>query len=76
MNSWVEALMRLLEAAGIGIITAGVLLASAQFATRVRRDLDEAYELYRRRLGQAILLGLELLVAADIIGTVAVEPTL
>ena len=69
--------MRAIEAAGIGIITAGVLLASAQFAAGVqRRNFDEAYGLYRRRLGQAILLGLELLVAADIIGTVAVEPTL
>jgi uncharacterized membrane protein len=35
----------------------------------------EAYHLFRSRLGRSILLGLELLVAADIIGTVAVEPT-
>jgi uncharacterized membrane protein len=30
---------------------------------------------FRQRLGRAILLGLELLVAADIIRTVAVTPT-
>ena len=66
-----------LEAAGIIVITTGVIAASLQFVAGLRRRaFDEAYTLYRRRVGQAILLGLELLVAADIIGTVAVEPTL
>lgn len=77
MMTAVELLMRWIEAAGIGIITIGVIAASVQFLTGLRQQtFDEAYSLYRRRLGQAILLGLELLVAADIIGTVAVEPTL
>ena len=35
----------------------------------------DEYRLFRQRLGRAILLGLELLVAADIIRTVAVTPT-
>jgi uncharacterized membrane protein len=35
----------------------------------------ELYDTYRRQLSRGILLGLEFLVAADIIGTVAVEPT-
>lgn len=77
MTSWVETLMFWLEAAGIIVITTGVIAASLQFVAGLRRRaFDEAYTLYRRRVGQAILLGLELLVAADIIGTVAVEPTL
>ena len=37
--------------------------------------VDAAYRGYRRSLGRAILLGLEFLVAGDIIYTVAVEPT-
>ncbi|HWT29829.1 MAG TPA: DUF1622 domain-containing protein, partial [Propylenella sp.] len=37
---------------------------------------DEAYHAFRTSLARGILLGLEFLVAADIIGTVAVEPTL
>lgn len=37
--------------------------------------VDGLYPWYRRTLGRGILLGLELLVAADIIGTVAIEPT-
>ena len=36
----------------------------------------DAYKALRSNLGRSILLGLELLVAADIINTVAVEPTL
>jgi uncharacterized membrane protein len=40
----------------------------------VRRDTG-VYEEYRRLLGRSILLGLEFLVAADIIRTVAIEPT-
>jgi uncharacterized membrane protein len=35
-----------------------------------------AYRDYRHRIARALLLGLELLVAADIIRTVALEPTL
>jgi len=40
------------------------------------RRLSPIYTRFRRVLGRAILLGLELLVAADIIKTVAVTPTL
>ena len=40
------------------------------------QDQDDVYRGYRRGIGKAILLGLELLVAADIIRTVAVSPTL
>jgi uncharacterized membrane protein len=43
--------------------------------TFARGRRDDAYEFFRRRLGRAILLGLEFLVAADIIRTVAVTPT-
>jgi uncharacterized membrane protein len=37
---------------------------------------EDAFILYRSKLGRAILLGLEFLVAADIINTVAIEPSL
>ena len=68
----------LLEIAGVGVIALGVLIASLVALGRVLRGqagADAVYTGYRRALGRAILLGLELLVAADIIGTVAVEPT-
>lgn len=66
-----------LELAGAGVIAAGAVLASVVALVRLARGADGGgiYDWYRQRLGRAILLGLELLVAADIIGTVAIEPT-
>ena len=68
---------RALEVAGIAIIVVGAVAATLVFLHHVHRTqpFDEAYQGFRSHLGRAILLGLEFLVAADIIGTVAVEPT-
>lgn len=62
-----------LEAAGLGVLLVGVLVTTAAFLQRgfTARAWAEAYGRYRADLGRAILLGLELLVAADIAGTVA-----
>ena len=66
-----------IEAAGIGVLVAGLLIATFVFLRRIARQsaFDDAYSRYRADLGRAILLGLEFLVAADIIGTVAVHPS-
>jgi uncharacterized membrane protein len=66
-----------IEIVGIVIIVIGAILASAVFVREWIQDeaFLQTYRRYRERLGQAILLGLEFLVAADIIGTVAVDPT-
>jgi uncharacterized membrane protein len=69
---------RAVELAGVAVLLAGALLAAGAFLTRLARrgDFSAAYHALRADLGRAILLGLELLVIADIIGTVAIEPTL
>ena len=66
------------EAAGVAAIVVGALIASATFLVRLRRreDTGTTYHAFRSALARGILLGLEFLVAADIIGTVAIEPTL
>ena len=61
---------------GVIAIVVGVLYAILDAALRGIRRLHPIYTRFRRVLGRAILLGLELLVAADIIKTVAVTPTL
>jgi uncharacterized membrane protein len=73
----VHTIVRVIEAGGIGIIVVGALAATVVFARRLalRGGFDAAYHDYRLNLGRAILLGLEFLVAADIIATVAAEPT-
>lgn len=74
-----EGAGRAVDAAGVIAIVAGAAVASLLAASTVlgrnKPVSDEIYETYRRRLGRSILLGLELLVAADIIRTVAVTPT-
>ncbi|HEX8274311.1 MAG TPA: DUF1622 domain-containing protein [Longimicrobiaceae bacterium] len=72
-----HAVTRAFEIAGISVIVFGSVVATLLFLWRAlgRRELGAAYHGYRSHLGRAILLGLELMVAADIISTVAVEPT-
>ena len=61
---------------GVIAIVVGVAYAIIDAALRGMRRLSPIYTRFRRVLGRAILLGLELLVAADILKTVAVTPTL
>lgn len=68
----------LLELLGAGIIVGAVGLATLVFLIRGVRDRDwrAAYTNYRANLGRGILLGLELLVGADIISTITAPLTL
>ena len=69
---------RILELVGVSIIAIGAAATLLYFLYRAARrdDLTAAYTTLRSSFGRAILLGLEFLVAADIINTVAVRPTL
>lgn len=74
---YIDFAARLVEGLGVLIIIAGILSALAGFAVgRARRDPREAYERLRRKIGKTILLGLEILVAADIILTVVAHPSI
>ncbi|GAA1399867.1 DUF1622 domain-containing protein [Oerskovia paurometabola] len=70
----IEVVGKVVDAAGVAAIVVGALYAA--FLSLTRRREGNVYRLFRRRLGRSILLGLELLVAADIIRTVAITPTL
>jgi uncharacterized membrane protein len=65
-----------LELAGVAVIAGGIALAVISYlrGDRLQKDTS-AYAYFRRALGRSILLGLEFLVAADIIYTVATPPT-
>ena len=65
-----------IDVIGVIAIVVGVLYAIVDAAIRGLGRAGPVYTRFRRVLGRAILLGLELLVAADIIKTVAVTPTL
>jgi uncharacterized membrane protein len=77
-ESVVEMVGKTVDGIGIVIVVVGSLGALVPFALRTfrgDRSLD-SYRSVRRNLGRAILLGLEFLVAGDIIRTVAVAPSL
>jgi len=75
-QSTVEKVGMAVDAVGVLVIVGGILVASVRaLVSHAPRGLDR-YTAYRQSLGRAILLGLELLVAGDIIRTVAVAPTL
>ena len=61
-----------IEAVGVLIIVGGLVLA----ALRSLRNGASRYQRLRHDIGRAILLGLEVLVAADIVRTVAFTPTM
>jgi uncharacterized membrane protein len=71
----IEGTGRAIDGIGVAVIAGGALLALFMTVGKFRREDGGAYDFFRRRLGRAILLGLEFLVAADIIRTVAVTPT-
>ena len=78
VTSTIDTIGRGIELVGIAAIVLGAALATVAFAMALgRRDpFEPTYRVYRQGLGRAILLGLEFLVAADIIRTVAVSPTI
>ncbi|WP_104164028.1 DUF1622 domain-containing protein [Cryobacterium sp. N22] len=73
----VEAAVRVVEVAGAAIMVFGGLAALLAGIPRILRSdtRPTAYQAMRRELGRAILLGLEVLIVADIIRTIVVEPT-
>lgn len=75
---WVHVATRAVEVVGTAIIVVGAFGSLGLFLLRLTRRAAPRAALvadFRSGLGRSILLGLEFLVAADIINTVAVEPT-
>jgi uncharacterized membrane protein len=72
----IQVVGEVVDILGVIAIIVGVVYAILDAALRGLRRVSPVYTRFRRLLGRAILLGLELLVAADIIKTVAVTPTL
>ena len=76
-KSAVDAISKGIDGAGVVVVVIGLLVATGGFLV-AQRSIEAragAYRTYRQQVGKAILLGLEFLVAADIIRTVAVAPT-
>lgn len=67
----------LIESFGVVVVLVGSVATTLQFLrSRRRLEAGQAYRIYRQDLGRTIILGLEFLIAGDIIRTVVVAETL
>ncbi|UUC44918.1 DUF1622 domain-containing protein [Flavobacterium cerinum] len=73
---YIEYVAKGIEIAGIITIIIGGVIAMGKFIFSLQGTAPRSYKILRQELGKAILLGLEILVAGDIIGTVVTEPTM
>ena len=65
-----------IDGAGVVVIVVGAVIAFADTVIRLTRREADVYRRFREMFGRTVLLGLELLVAGDIVRTVAAKPTL
>jgi uncharacterized membrane protein len=77
VHAFVDQIAKALELVGVVIIVGGIVLATSTFVRDGRRasGWKSAYPDYRNNIGRGILLGLELLVGADIISTITAPLT-
>jgi len=71
----VEVVGGVMDGLGVLVLIVGAFYSTVAFLLRRRVGAEDPYHSYRINMGKAILLGLELLVAADIIRTVVASPT-
>ncbi len=73
----ISEVVKVVEAVGAAIMVVGGLGALLLFALRALRpeSAHESYNDLRRDLGRCILVGLEVLIIADIVRTIIVDPT-
>src|SRR5262245_4240947 len=77
LHLFVDQLAKALEFVGVAVILGGIVLATVTFVRDAVRASDwrSPYPRYRSDIGRGILLGLELLVGADIISTITAPLT-
>ena len=78
MLYWVAYAATGIELLAVAVIVVVIVFATVSYAMKIlARQADKTtYTDFRHRVGRALLLGLEILVAADIIRTIVLEPTL
>ena len=76
-EEWMERVVQAFEIAGVGILAIGSLAALIGAArSLLHGERHVAYERARQDVGRAILLGLEVLIIADIVQTITIDATI
>jgi uncharacterized membrane protein len=76
IHIYISYIARIIEATGVLTIVVGLIIALCRFLFNKQEITPRSYKVLRQSLGKSILLGLEILVAGDIIATVVTEPTM
>jgi uncharacterized membrane protein len=76
MREVIELVAEGIEVLAVVIIVGGIGYGIVRYFLHTRLQVGGAYKRFRDRIGNSLLLGLEFMVAADIIRTVALNPTL
>lgn len=72
----IELAAQAIETFAVAIIVIAIVHGTIRYLIRINQQAADAYERFKAQLGKALLLVLEILVAADIIRTVALNPSL
>lgn len=73
---YIHYVARVIEATGVLTLVIGAVIALYRYLLNMQGFKTRSYKVLRQDLGKAILLGLEILVAGDIIATVVTEPAM
>ncbi len=73
IENWIGAIGLGIDVVGVVIIVAGIIWSTFYFLFQPKEE--QHYDSYKGRIGRSLLLGLEMLVAADIVKTIALEAT-
>lgn len=76
MRTFVTMAVMSIETLAVMLILVAILYGTLRYLFHFLTHVHESYEHYQEHLGRALLLGLQLLVAADVVRTVALEPTM
>jgi uncharacterized membrane protein len=76
ISEWIEFAAQGIEALAVAIMVSFIIIGTARWIFHSVSKIAGGYERYRLVLGKTLLIGLELLVAADIIRTVALDLTM
>ena len=76
LRYYIDLTAKIIESVGVIVIAFGTLYFIGRYLISLLHKKSKPFSQLRQELGRAILLGLEVLVGADIIATVSTEPTM
>ncbi|MBC7940241.1 MAG: DUF1622 domain-containing protein [Chitinophagaceae bacterium] len=76
VNEWMEWAALAIEVLAVVLMITFIVVVTARWLFQSRASMTTGYTQYRASVSRSLLIGLELLVAADIVRTIALEATL